>query len=64
MRLYEYMKELGLKPDHRMHHLLISAHVINWDIKAAMDVLTTMMDDGHTPMWDTFQCLEAESKRR
>jgi hypothetical protein len=43
MRLYKYMKELGLKPDHRMHHLLISAHVINRVIEAAMDALTTMV---------------------
>jgi hypothetical protein len=52
MRLYKYM-ESGLKPDHWMHHLLISAHVINRDIEAAMDALTTMMDDGPTPMWKT-----------
>jgi hypothetical protein len=42
MRLYKYM-ESGLKPDHWMHHLLISAHVINRDIEAAMDALTTMV---------------------
>ncbi|CAK9191410.1 unnamed protein product [Sphagnum troendelagicum] len=52
-RLYEYMKELGLKPDHRTYDLLITAHVINRDIEAAMGALTTLMDDGHTPMRDT-----------
>jgi hypothetical protein len=46
MRLYEYMKELGLN---RMYHLLISAHVINWDIEAAMDALT--------PPWNLSTCL-------
>jgi hypothetical protein len=42
-RLYEYMKELGLKPDHQTYDLLITAHVINRDIEAAMGALTTLV---------------------
>ena len=43
LQIFDYMHEVGVLPDHRTYSLLIDAHVVNHDPKAAMDALDVMV---------------------
>ncbi|XP_024521516.1 pentatricopeptide repeat-containing protein At1g26460, mitochondrial-like [Selaginella moellendorffii] len=53
LRVYDYIKEAGFKPDKWTYMLLADAHIVNHDANAALDVLQTMIENHHRPFRQT-----------
>ncbi|BBM99999.1 protein MpPPR_7 [Marchantia polymorpha subsp. ruderalis] len=58
LQIYSYMGEMGIRPDSRTYSLIIEAHVVNRDVKAAMESLDALVNAGHTPARDTMSKIQ------
>ncbi|KAF3788262.1 Pentatricopeptide repeat-containing protein [Nymphaea thermarum] len=52
-RVFEHLTSLGVKPTETTYALLVDAHLINRDPKAALSVVDEMIKAGFTPSRDT-----------
>lgn len=43
LQIFDYMHEVGVVPDERTYCLLVDAHVVNRDPKAAMEALHALV---------------------
>eukprot|EP00262_Sarcandra_glabra_P013656 TRINITY_DN3842_c0_g1_i1.p1 TRINITY_DN3842_c0_g1~~TRINITY_DN3842_c0_g1_i1.p1 ORF type:complete len:613 (-),score=79.09 TRINITY_DN3842_c0_g1_i1:21-1859(-) len=54
-RVFEHLSSLGVKPNAMSYSLLVDAHLINRDPKAALSVIDEMVNAGFTPSKETFK---------
>ncbi|KNA19560.1 hypothetical protein SOVF_060570 [Spinacia oleracea] len=54
-RVFEHLCSLGVKPNAMSYSLLVDAHLINRDPKAALTVLNTMLEAGFEPSKETLK---------
>lgn len=54
-RVFEHLTSLGVKPNAKSYSLLIDAHLINRDQKAALCVIDEMVTAGYTPTKETLK---------
>ncbi|XP_077211404.1 tetratricopeptide repeat (TPR)-like superfamily protein [Tasmannia lanceolata] len=54
-RVFEHLTSLGVKPNAMSYSLLVDAHLINRDPKAALSVIDEMVNVGFTPSKETLK---------
>lgn len=54
-RVFEHVSSLGLKPNAKSYSLLVDAHLVNRDPKAALAVIDAMVEAGFEPTKDTLK---------
>ncbi|KAF8369766.1 hypothetical protein HHK36_032211 [Tetracentron sinense] len=54
-RVFEHLTSLGVKPDTMSYSLLVDAHLINRDPKAALSVIDEMVNAGFIPSKETLK---------
>ncbi|KDP41295.1 hypothetical protein JCGZ_15702 [Jatropha curcas] len=54
-RVFEHLVSLGIKPNARSYSLLVDAHLINRDAKAALSAIEEMLSAGFAPSKETLK---------
>eukprot|EP00268_Persea_americana_P068810 TRINITY_DN9660_c0_g1_i2.p1 TRINITY_DN9660_c0_g1~~TRINITY_DN9660_c0_g1_i2.p1 ORF type:complete len:188 (+),score=26.91 TRINITY_DN9660_c0_g1_i2:786-1349(+) len=62
-RVFEHLTSLGVKPNAMSYSLLVDAHLINRDQKAALSVIDEMVNAGFTPSKETLKKIRRRCAR-
>ncbi|RWR72902.1 pentatricopeptide repeat-containing protein, mitochondrial-like protein [Cinnamomum micranthum f. kanehirae] len=63
LRVFEHLTSLGVKPNAMSYSLLVDAHLINRDQKAALSVIDEMVNAGFTPSKETLKKIRRRCAR-
>ncbi|CAL9072063.1 unnamed protein product [Musa textilis] len=62
-KVFEHLLSLGVKPNAMTYSLLVDAHLINRDQKAALSVIDAMVEAGFTPSKETLKKVRRRCSR-